>query len=106
MIFTKCEIYGSHYKTDTVFKNYDSMSVDFLFCVKEITRYFGKKMTSLSIKIGFLSGSPLSNELIQQEGNEWDPCCTFYFHLSSTFYFYHVNMFVKSNVGHFTCQLK
>ena len=71
-----------------------------------------KPVTAQKTLIVFLSGSPLSNEITHQRGNEWDPCCTLYFFICCALYFYHVlngctlyiifyhvNKFVKSKVG-------
>ena len=51
----------------SIFRNNDNTLVDEHFCVIYLARrrnkVFRKKMTSLSIKIVFLSGSPLRNEI-------------------------------------------
>ena len=65
----------NYYKTDTVFRNDDNMSVFVLFMLytrqKRRTRYSEETKNDMSLhkNIVFLSGSLKNNEIIQQQGN-------------------------------------
>ena len=56
------------------------MFVPHVWQEKEEQGVLKKTMTSLPIRLDFFSGYPLNSEITQQRGNEWDPCCTLYFH--------------------------